>query len=426
VLFDVIRHFLSLQRSQWFDKKKLSQIQAKKLASIISHAYNNVAFYRELYSSIGLNNSPRIEELPLITKEIIRAVPTEKLVSGGVITEEHQVSYTSGSSGMPLKIIKNDREAWYSDALRLRSLLAQGAKLTDKICTIRPVPIDKDFQIYRVTEKRRFYGFLKTSRVRPVPLSPDMRKHVELFKMWRPQVLSTFPSYLVRLIDFCRSSETHLTFRMIRTQGELLTEQTRKIIEEFFQTRVFDSFGAAEVGHIAWECPTRVGYHVNSEAVFMEVLRDGTPASPGEEGEIYVTTLYRYTMPFIRYNLGDIGVILNDECPCGRGLPLISRIYGRVVDIIVRRDGVPVFPLTVLYTLQEIEGLHRFRVIQRSDYVIEVYIKPRQGLEDAVATEVEKRCRLLFPNTPFIIKTTDQFQDDKIKFRPIVSYVKVS
>ncbi|MEM4151270.1 MAG: hypothetical protein QW663_01000, partial [Nitrososphaerota archaeon] len=90
MLFDVIRHFLSLQRSQWFDKKKLSQIQAKKLASIISHAYNNVAFYRELYSSIGLNNSPRIEELPLITKEIIRAVPTEKLVSGGVITEEHQ------------------------------------------------------------------------------------------------------------------------------------------------------------------------------------------------------------------------------------------------------------------------------------------------------------------------------------------------
>lgn len=423
MIFDVARHFLSLQFSQWFDRRKISQIQAKKLTSIISHAYNNVSFYRELYRSKGLSNYLRIESLPIITKEMVRSVPTEKLVTGGVITEKLHVSYTSGSSGMPLKRVISDKEEWYSDALRLRSLLAQGAKLTDRICTIRPVPVDGGSQVYKVTEKRRFYGVLKTRRARPLPLSSELSEHIKLFQEWRPQVLSTFPSYLVKLIDYCKERDISLTFKIIRTSGELLTPKTRKIIEEFFHAHVFNSYGAAEVGGIAWECPTREGYHVNSEAVFVEVLRDGSPVSAGEEGEICVTTLFRYTMPFIRYLLGDIITILDDECSCGRGLPLIGRIYGRVVDTVIRKDGLPVFPLTILYTLHDVEGLDRFCVVQRSDYVIEVFIKPYPRFEGAVISEVEKRCRLLFPNTPYIVKVVEKFEDDKVKFRPVISYV---
>lgn len=424
MLLDVIRHFISLQRTQWFDRRKISQIQIKKLGLIISHAYNNVAFYRELYNSVGVNNVLTIENIPYITKDMIRRVPLERLVAGGVITKKHELSYTSGSSGEPLKKVKDDKEAWYLDALRLRSFLAQGAKLSDRICTVRPVPAGQGFKVYRVTEKKGLYGLLRASRARPLPLSSDVEAHVKLIKKWRPHILSTLPSYLIQLIDFCKRNDVSLTFKMIRTQGELLSQQTRKIIEDFFQTCVFDSYGAGEVGHVAWECPTREGYHINAEAIFVEVLRDGVAVSPGEQGEICVTALYKYSMPFIRYLLGDIVTVIDDECSCGRGLPLIGKIYGRTVDVIFRRDGLPVFPLTILQTLHDIEGLDRFRVVQRSDYVVEVFVKPFQGFEKDVKIETENRCRLLFPDTPFIVKVIDEFQTDKAKFRPVISYVK--
>lgn len=426
MLFNVIRILISLQRSQWFDKKKLSQIQTNRLTSIISHAYNNVAFYKELYTSVGVNDNLTIENLPCITKEMIRRVPVEKLVAGGVITKKHRVSHTSGSSGMPLKIVRLNRDDAFSDALRLRSFLAQGAKLSDKVCTIRPVPAGEALHNYQVTEKKRFYAFLRARRAKPLPLSSNLERHIELIKKWQPQILSSFPSYLIQLIDICKKNDESLTFKMIRTQGELVSQQARKTIEEFFHTQVFDSYGAAEVGHVAWECPTHEGYHVNAETTFVEVLRNGSPALPGEEGEICVTSLCRYTMPFIRYLLGDVVTILDDECSCGRGLPLIGKIHGRVLDVVVRKDGLPVFPLTILHTFHDIGGLDMFRVVQRSDYVVEVFIKPYRGFEESVREEVENRCLQLFPSTPFVVKTVDGFEKDNVKFRPVVSHVNTA
>ncbi|MDW8359712.1 MAG: hypothetical protein RMK31_03880 [Candidatus Caldarchaeum sp.] len=426
MLFNLLTDLMSLQRSQWFNRRKLAQIQAKKLASIVEHAYNNISFYREFYRSVAFNNLLTIENLPYLTKDMARKTPLERLVFGGSITERHEVFHTSGSSGQPLKVVINDREAGYSEAVKIRSIIAQGAKLLDEIYIIRPVSAEPEGKVYRLTEKKRFYGFLRTSKARPLPSSFNIASHVELMKKRRPQMLIAFPSYLIQLADYCKKNDVSLSFKIIRTTGELLTQQARETIEKSFQARVFDSYGAEEIGNIAWECPTGEGYHVNAEALYLEVLRDGFPVSSGEEGEVCVTTLYRYSQPFIRYLLGDIVTLVADECSCGRGLPLIRKIHGRTVDVIVRKDGLPIFPLTILNTLHDVEGLDMFRVVQRNDYVVEVLIKPFDGAERSVEAAVEQKCRLLFPDTPFVVKVVDRFDLDKVKFRPVVSHVKTS
>ncbi len=423
MLVSVIKNFISLQRSQWFDGQKISKIQSKKLREVILHAYRNVAFYKELYSRAGveLNKPIVLEKLPFVTKEDLRNVPLESRVLRGIISKKHHVIYTSGSSGMPFKIVQDSREVAIFEALRIRSILAQGARFTDKVCQLRPVSVGGEQQFYLLAERKRFYGFIRKGRARPIPLTSQIDAHLEVIEKWKPQILFAPPSYLVALMDYCEKIDRRPAFRIVRSSGEVLTARVRKAVSDFFQAEVYDNYGAAEVGSIAWECPAREGYHINAETVFVEVLRDGHPVSPGEEGEICVTSLYRYTTPFIRYLLGDIVTLLDDECSCGRGLPLLGKIHGRMVDVIVRRDGLPVFPLTILHSFHDIEGLDRFKVVQRSDYVIEVYIKPRVGWsEEAVKSEVEKRCNILFPDTPYTLKIVEEFENNAAKFRPVI------
>lgn len=397
-----------------------------KLRAIISHAYNNIPFYRKLYRTLPTELC--IEHLPILSKEVLRSVPFKERVTEAGLRNLHKwdVSYTSGSTGQPLKILRSPQEVSINESLSIRALICQGARITDKICQVRPVRAGDEGNFYRYVEKHGLYGFVRKRIASPIVLSSDVKGAVQLIQKWRPHILIGIPSFLIALADFCERNDLKLTFRMIKTRGELLTKQARHKIEDFFQAEVFDGYGATEVGGIAWECSTHEGFHINAEAVFVEVLRDGSPVGNGEEGEACVTSLYRFTTPFIRYVLGDVIRLVDDECSCGRKLPLIDKILGRTMDVLWRQDGLPVFPLTVLHSLHDIEGLAKFRVVQRGDYVIEVYIEPSDRFEEAVRYEVEKRCKLLFPDTPFILKIGPIIDDGNLKFKPVISHVAKS
>jgi len=127
----------------------------------------------------------------------------------------------------------------------------------------------------------------------------------------------------------------------VMSSAQTLPDQSRRIIEEAFGCRVFDKYGSREFSGIAYECEAHNGHHVVGEGLIVEVLRDGEPAAPGEVGEVIITDLNNYCMPFIRYRLGDLAVAVDDSapCPCGRGLPRIGNVEGRVQSIIQGSDG---------------------------------------------------------------------------------------
>lgn len=423
MFLDVLTNWVSLQRSQWFGVEKLSQIQNNRLHAIISHAFKNIPFYRQLYHSAEIGDTLLIDKLPYLTREQVQNIPLEQRMIQGLASGKYHISSTSGSSGMPLKIARNSKEIAIAEASRARSILAQGARFGDRICQIRPVRADIEGHIHKVVERKRFYGFVRRSRARPIALSSHIDAHVNFLQEWKPHILVASPSYLISLMEFCANNDKRITFRLVRSEGEVLDDFVRKRIADYFQADVFDSYGAAEVGGIAWECPTHEGYHINAELVFVEVIRDGLPISTGEQGDICVTSLVRYTTPFIRYLLGDVITLLDDRCSCGRGLPLMGKIQGRRVDVVVRGDGLPVFPLTILHSLHDVPKLERFQVLQRSDYVVEVNIKPIEGFERMVEDEVERLCQFLFPNTTYVVKVVDGFRENQSKFRPVVSHV---
>jgi phenylacetate-CoA ligase len=145
----------------------------------------------------------------------------------------------------------------------------------------------------------------------------------------------------------------------------VLADVERATLEEVFQCKVFDRYGCEEVSLIASECPSHSGLHLNSDHLLVEFLVDGRPAAPGECGEIHITDLTNYAMPFIRYRVEDAGTPTDRACPCGRGLPLMEKVQGRVADFLVTPEGRVIFGVSILdnFTAKFL-GLERVQIVQ--------------------------------------------------------------
>ncbi len=146
----------------------------------------------------------------------------------------------------------------------------------------------------------------------------------------------------------------------------MLLDNEREVIEQAFGCKVSNRYGCEEVGLIAAECEQHAGLHVNAEHTLVELVRpDGSRAEPGEEAAIVVTDLVNRVMPLIRYRIEDVGIAAASSCSCGRQLPLIEKVVGRVADFLVRRDGSLVAGVSLVEkTLTAIPGVEQLQIVQ--------------------------------------------------------------
>ena len=155
--------------------------------------------------------------------------------------------------------------------------------------------------------------------------------------------------------------------RGIISSAQALPEESRRIIEDAFGARVFDKYGSREFSGIAYECDAHQGHHVMAESYIVEILKDGRQALPGELGEVVITDLNNLCLPFIRYRVGDLAEAMDGtkECPCGRGLPRVGRIEGRVQSLVIGAQGRVMPGSFFLHVLKDYDYLVRqFQVIQ--------------------------------------------------------------
>jgi len=166
----------------------------------------------------------------------------------------------------------------------------------------------------------------------------------------------------------------------------MLMPNERQVIENIFGVQVHDRYGCEEVSLIASECEKHEGLHINIEHLFVEFIReDGMPAHPGEEGAIIVTDLVNEAMPFIRYKVEDVGVLSDRKCSCGRGLPLMEKVVGRVADFFVRKDGSLVAGVSLIErTLTAIPGIQQLQIVQNAidEFVLNI-VKDDKFVEES-------------------------------------------
>jgi phenylacetate-CoA ligase len=424
MMLGVLTKWIQLQRSQWMTKDRLSKLQVARINRVVNDAFRKVPFYHALYEGVasrGPLNIGDTRDLPIVTKAQVKSTPLQQRTAVDANLNSCLVNTTSGSTGPPITTLEDSYSAAFRDALNLRLMWAYGMRPLDRICRIR-LGLRPELK-FSLADKSGVWGFFRRRLHKTLLSDTDILDHLRFIAAFRPAVLIASASYCRALVRTCEELNEQLpSFRVVITSGELSDNSTRKLIENKFGAEVFDHYGIEEVGSIAWECPTHSGYHVNTDSLFSEFLRDEERVGAGETGELHVTSFHNMATPIIRYSTGDLATLIEDDCSCGRGLSMIRDIQGRMLDFVLTTDRHYISPMAIIDAFATISGIEQFKIIQEKNFSIEVFIKYGDEKKNGILTDVQQRCRALFGETPVIVRLTDRLDNPKgKKFRAIES-----
>ncbi|RZW17804.1 MAG: phenylacetate--CoA ligase family protein, partial [Desulfobulbaceae bacterium] len=196
-----------------------------------------------------------------------------------------------------------------------------------------------------------------------IPISAgNTRRQIQIMQDFKTTALVCTPSYALKMADVMMDlgiNPNGLSLRYGLFGAEPWSEKMRQEISERLGIVATDNYGLSEVmgPGVAGECQECNGLHVNEDHFLMEVLDPETldPVTPGEVGELVLTTLTKEAFPVIRYRTRDLTRLLPEPCPCGRTFNRIQRIMGRTDDMLIIK-GVNVFPTQIEAVLFDIEG----------------------------------------------------------------------
>jgi len=419
-----------LMRSAYWSREKLEKYQNKKLKKILLYAYRNVPFYHKKFKQLGINPSGfrgRIDlnKLPIITKDEIRNNLCEVISREFDIKKLRLVS-TSGSTGKPLSFYISQVEDEFRKAKHLRANISCGQRFYH-----RWVTITAPHHFGEATKLQRLLGFYS-----PIPISvfSDVSLQIEALKRIKPHILDGYSSSLLLLAKELNKKRTKPFHPLFIIGGaELIDENSRLYIENIFDSPFYDQYACVELERIAWQCPERAGYHLDSDTVIVQFIgKDGEEVGAGERGEVVCTSLFNFAMPLIRYAVGDLAVPSDEKCPCGRSLPLIRAIEGRRDSLLFLCDGrilSPRFFTIAMSMFRFYNFIDQYRIVQRKINYFEIYVKTKESVrvckdlfERELVEHLRKTIILPVDLADFRINFVDKIPLDKSgKLRIVVS-----
>ncbi len=380
-----------LEQSQWRTAEQQRDVQFQHLTRLLQHAAKTVPHYAQYLSGFDLQEPltyTRLRSLPILTRAMVQNASDTLTASS--YPEDHgpvSTSSSSGSTALPIAILHTSLSTNWHRALTLRSRLWAQNRLDRKLAAIRRYTSPKanypdgmhgnvwadDLTIPTVSGP--FCG---------LNIATPLDLQIKWLQQEKPAILLTFPSNLEALCQYMNDTGIQLpSIRHVQTLGEALPDDLRAAVRKTFRTRLFDTYSAAEVGEIAIQCPDHDHYHIQSEALHVEVLNDlGDPCQPGETGRVIITALHNYAKPLIRYDIGDLATV-GSPCRCGRGLPVLEKIMGRHRNMMVTSSGALFWPSFGLKSSSRVTPIKQAQYIQHSVNDLEVRCVCERRLTDA-------------------------------------------
>lgn len=363
------------------EPKRVEAIAQRRLRFIVNEAYRKVPFYSRTFRSRGIapddvKNADDLSKLPILTRKTVQENRAQ-LLNEDFQANECFRKTTSGSTGEQVACLF-DRKGWYHlEGIALRGEFQAGLKLGHKAAMV--------VTPHSIMRNGLYKTLSRLGRLRYLCVLDDVPTTMSSLHSFRPNVLKTYPSFLRAAIETSESFHCPLVFSV----GEVLDQALRKHVEATFDARITDLYGAVEFTSIGWQCCAGSHYHLDVDAVVVEAVKldSDIPANPGEPSRLIVTGLLNRAMPLIRYEIGDIGVLTDDECSCGVSLPLMSRIEGRRVDCIRLPSGRLISPYVLTEWIRELDGVRQYRIIQEERDRIAVKIVRHQGFDEKRITE---------------------------------------
>lgn len=351
-------------------REDIVSFRNRKIRRLVMHAYGNVAYYRRLFDRIGIHpedisSADDLSLLPITERNDLRTGPLSDAVSHGVSPDGLVRRLTSGSSGRPFVVRRAPLEDHVIHMFRIRAHRSYGLRPRDRIAGVVAAPSRKDRRETVLSRLRQAAGIHRYYPVDCLQPFRDIRRCLEEIN---PDVISGYPSTIAQ-VTLPDGAFPAGRLRYVTCGGESLTSLKRTTIREGYGVPVYDIHGAHECNIVAWECPETGLYHVCDDNIAVDVVRDGKPVREGEQGELVITVLHAYAMPFIRYRLGDVVVKGPDTCPCGQPFSTFREIAGRIRDYFTLPDGRLVHPLEVVLPVitDNAPWLNQFQMVQETE-----------------------------------------------------------
>jgi len=368
--------FKAIRRLDW-NKDKLEKYKNKQLKKVVKYAFENVRFYHELFKTSGvcpgdIRNAHDLSKLPVIRKTEMRQRNRDDLISKDFKDQKLKSLTTGGSTGEPFSVYICGKEDAWRKAIYLRANITCGQRPRD-----RWVAVDVAERAIETSFLHRLFGVFVREIV---PVTWDRHSQLQAIARLNPDILDGFSGAIWLLAKEVKAKNIKSIHpRIIFGSGDLIDKASKNYLEKVFNAPYFDQFGCTEVDRSAWQCPERLGYHIDEDSVIMQFVdENGEEVASGERGEIVYTSLFNYAMPFIRYGTMDIGVPIDEECPCGRKLPLMKVVEGRSNSFLVFPGGHVVSPMSFIETLKAFTltgEIDQYRVVQKSENFVEIYVK---------------------------------------------------
>jgi len=385
-----------LEQSQWWSPEQIQQFQWRELQRLLKHSVQTVPYYKKKYAAAGIDirdirTMGDFAKLPPLTREEVNShrealcseVPTSKLIAHA----------TGGSSGTPTQFfITVDSYDWRC-AASARAYSWSGHRIGERTLYLWGAPLGKVSRFG--SAKMGVYRLLRREFVVPTFTQTDdlWMQTLKDCVRFEPRFIVGYVSSIEEFAQFLlRKRTTVRGIRAVIAAAEPVYARTRQLVAQAFAAPIFNAYGSREFMSIASECDRQEGLHIHSENLLVETE---FPSS-GAPSEFLVTDLHNYGMPFIRYRIGDTGMLSDSVCPCGRGLPLIRSVEGRVLQTLRTRAGRVVPGEFFPHLLKDVEEIREFQVQQMSLDEIVLSVVLSRPLSDGSKTLIHHEIAKVF------------------------------
>ena len=400
-------------------RKALEALQIEKLCSMLEQIYGRNRFYTDKFNAAGIHPDSiqtldDLKRLPLTSKSELVQAQSDALPFGSNTTFKESAysrfHQTSGTTGTPLRVLDTP-ESWDWWGRCWGHVLA-GAGLTENDRMFVPFSFGPFIGFWAAVE-----GAQKINALMIPGGGRDSLQRLHLMKELGATAMCCTPTYALRLAEVAQESSFDLSEIPLRTlihAGEpgANVPATKVRIESVWNAKCYDHAGASEIGAHSFECEVQPnGTHVTESEFIVEVLNPETlePVPAGEQGELIITNLGRIGYPVIRYRSGDLVVLNQQKCTCGRSFARFEGgVIGRADDMVVVR-GVNIFPSAVENLVRQCESVEEFRITVTTD---------REMGNLAIELELSKNA-----NPESARKTVDQTIQNGLSLRPEITLV---
>lgn len=435
--------------------EEINALQQERLSEIVNYARENSRLYRQKYN--GLPEQPTLAQLPQVTKRELTArmedwitdpeFSEQELVDfitnqgtlGSLFMDKYSVSTTSGTTGEPLRMLRDSRHVNINGALLLNrlfqspllkkfpELMAKETKFASVLATGGHHAAFSAYEKRRIAlEKEGIRGTMEL-----LSIGEPIEQMVARLNKFQPEVITGYPSVLHVLSGEQHEGRLQIQPKAILCSAEQLTDEIRIQLENRFSCAVGNVFCSTEGGEVALLC-NHGRMHLNTDWIIVEPIdKEGNLVPPGTMSDaVLVTNLMNAVQPIIRYRVDDCVILHEEKCDCQLPFPY--------VDILGRTDDMPIFkgeasevrlsPIVFLNAVCDIEGISTFQFIQPSltELVLRVqYLE--NGVPETVICSIQKAIeeQLMNHSLTYVTFTVEDKEPQRApKGKKMQSYIK--